>query len=86
VSYKDEMYRIGENGTEPPVGSVIAYRVKLGGRDYDYVSLRAGNGLWYSTGSGTPQGVDWDALSNAMKYQGVERYSVAVEWERKVLR
>lgn len=70
---------------EPPVGSVIAYRVKLGGRDYDYVSLRAGNGLWYSTGSGTPQGVRWDALSNAMRHQGVERYSVVTEWRTEAL-
>lgn len=85
MRHKDEMYRIGENGTEPPVGSVIAYRVKLGGRDYDYVSLRAGNGLWYTTGN-TAQGATWPKLIGALRSQGVERYSVAVEWERQGLR
>jgi hypothetical protein len=86
VSDKDEMYRIGENGTEPPVGSAIAYRVRLGERNYDYVSVRAGNGLWYTTGGKVMQAARWDVLTGALREKGVEHYSVAVQWEKQAFR
>lgn len=55
---------------EPPVGAVLAYRRYLDGRAYDYVSLRAGDGLWYTTGGTTAQGVTWPALWAAVELCG----------------
>jgi hypothetical protein len=44
---------------EPQPLSVIQFRVRHGENLYDYAALRAANGLWYTTGGETRQGVTW---------------------------
>jgi hypothetical protein len=53
---------------EPPVGTVVAFSVvHLGGKVYDYASVRAGNGLWYTTGGRAMQGVAWSKLIDSVR-------------------
>lgn len=47
---------------EPPIGSVIKFQLNLGGKLYTYASLRADNGLWYTTGGGSKQNATWGEL------------------------
>lgn len=53
---------------EPPIGTVIRYAIDHGGKLYTYVSLRAENGLWYTTG-GANQNATWAQLFAALKEQ-----------------
>jgi hypothetical protein len=61
---------------EPPVGTVLAYQRRLRGRDggpersYHYASIRAGDGLWYTTGREARQGVHWHALVEVLATVG----------------
>jgi hypothetical protein len=61
---------------EPPVGTVLAYQRRLPGRDggperaYHYASIRAGDGLWYTTGREARQGVNWHALVGVLATAG----------------
>jgi hypothetical protein len=52
---------------EPPIFTVIAFRVRMSGRDYAYAAVRAGDGKWYATGGATKQGVDWQTLVRAVR-------------------
>lgn len=54
---------------EPPIGTVIRYKIDHGGRLYTYVSLRAETGLWYTTGGGSKQDATWAELFAALKKQ-----------------
>lgn len=57
---------------EPPVGTVVAFSVvHLGGKVYDYASIRAGNGLWYTTGGRAMQGVIWSKLLDSVRERAV---------------
>lgn len=47
---------------EPPIYTVVSFRINHGGRVYDYAAVRAGDGKWYATGGETKQGVDWATL------------------------
>lgn len=53
----------------PPCGSVIQFQVQLGGNVYDYASIRAGDGKWYTTGDKALQGVDWRTLIDVVKHK-----------------
>lgn len=60
---------------EPPVGTVLVYQRQLGGgintkRTYHYASIRAGNGLWYTTGQEARQGVSWHELCEVLATVG----------------
>jgi hypothetical protein len=61
---------------EPPVGTVLAYQRRLPGRDggperaYHYASIRAGDGLWYTTDREARQGVNWHALVGVLATVG----------------
>lgn len=59
----DPAQRANATLPEPPIGSVIHYRLNLGGKLFTYVSLRAENGLWYTTGGGTKQNATWEELA-----------------------
>jgi hypothetical protein len=52
---------------EPPIFTVISFRVGMSGRVYDYAAVRAGDGKWYATGGETKQGVDWQTLVRAVR-------------------
>lgn len=52
--------------SEPPIYSVVCFRVALGSGVYDYAAIRAGNGKWYPTGQAA-QGVDWATLVRAVR-------------------
>lgn len=66
---------------EPPRGSVLAYqRLGHGGAVLDYVSLRAGDGRWYTTGRNPAQGVDWRDLWAAVRHQAAGPIRYATAW------
>jgi hypothetical protein len=52
---------------EPPIGSVLRYKIDHGGRLYTYVSMRAETGLWYTTGGGSQRVATWAELFTALK-------------------
>lgn len=52
---------------EPPIYTVISFRVGMRGKTYDYAAVRAGDGKWYPTGGETKQGVDWHTLVRAVR-------------------
>mgnify|MGYP000246811518 CR=1 FL=1 len=54
---------------EPPIYTVLGFRINHGGRvyDYDYAAVRAGDGKWYLTGGETMQGVDWQTMARAIR-------------------
>jgi len=65
---------------EPARGTVLAYqRVGHSGAVLDYVSVRAGDGRWYTTGGAAKQGVDWAELWSAVRQwaAGPVRYPTA---------
>lgn len=65
---------------QPPKGSVIAYqRMAASGVILDYVSFRAGDGHWYTTGEGPRQRVSWSTLWVAIRTNayGAVRYATA---------
>lgn len=64
---------------QPPVGTVLAYVVRLGDRDYHYASLRAGDGRWYSTGGSAAQAVDWRTVVTALRAKQARVWS-ATHW------
>lgn len=48
---------------EPPISTVLAYqREGRSGVTLDYISFRANDGRWYTTGGGAKQGVSWSEL------------------------
>lgn len=66
---------------EPAVGTVLTYQRRVpGGRVLDYVTFRAGNGLWYTTGGQTGQGVRWHEMVEALRAGGVEVMHAATAW------
>lgn len=67
--------------TEPPRGAVLAYqRLGRDGVVLDYVSFRAGDGRWYTTGRNAQQGVAWDALLAALRHQAYGSVHYATSW------
>lgn len=70
---------------EPGVGHAIAYTVQGADRQLYYVSLRAGNGFWYTTGGRAQQGVAWRELVAGMRRAGVIRYHLATGWDEVAL-
>jgi len=51
----------------PPIGTVLRFRIKHTAGLYDYAALRAGDGLWYTTGATSAQGVTWPAFAAAVR-------------------
>ena len=51
---------------------------------YDYAALRAGDGLWYTTGPRSPKGQTWDRLIDWIMEDAVpvDGLWIAVEYER----
>jgi len=67
---------------EPPRGSVLAYqRLGRAGRMLDYVSFRAGDGKWYTTGKLAAQGVDWATFWEAVRMHAAGPIMYATEWQ-----
>lgn len=65
---------------EPPVGTVFCYQRLLGGKLYTYVSVRTGDGRWWTTGSAR-QGVTWPELVAALRDSRVQRpVMLAASW------
>lgn len=64
----EEISRLENRPEEPPDGTVIRFNMQFGGSGtvYDYAALRAGDGLWYTTGPRSPKGYTWDALLDWM--------------------
>lgn len=76
---------------EPERGTVLAYqRLGHSGVTLDYLSFRAGDGLWYTTGEKARQGVKWGDLWAAVRSTSVGpvRYATAwaeLQFERRAL-
>lgn len=67
---------------EPPRGAVLAYqRLGHGGATLDYVSFRAGDGRWYTTGKNSAQGVDWQTLWAAVRMHASGPVMYATAWQ-----
>ena len=62
---------------EPPIGTVIAYQMTgTGGVKLDYVTFRAGDGKWYTTGKLALQGASWNNVRRFLRSaDGVVRYA-----------
>jgi hypothetical protein len=68
---------------EPPRGSVLAYqRLGNAGRMLDYVSFRAGDGKWYTTGKLAVQGVPWSVFWDAVRVHAVGPIHYATAWAK----
>lgn len=66
---------------EPPVGTVFCYQRLLGGKHYTYVSVRTGDGRWWTTGN-SRQGVTWPELVAALREPRVQRpVMLAASWQ-----
>lgn len=66
---------------EPPRGAVIAYQYEgVSGVTLDYVSFRAGDGLWYTTGRTTRQGVKWGDLFALVSGRALGPIKYATAW------
>lgn len=62
----EELARIESRPEEPVAGTVIRFDMRFEGpfsKAYDYAAIRAGDGLWYTTGPRSPKGynelLDW---------------------------
>lgn len=55
--------------TEPAIGSIITFSVvyPTGPKSYDYAAIRAGNGLWYMTGTNAGIGMNWRQFIDAFE-------------------
>jgi len=70
---------------EPPRGTVLAYqRVGRNGLLLDYLSFRAGDGKWYTTGKMSLQGVTWRDLLGALRTAAVGPIRYATGWAELV--
>lgn len=66
---------------EPPIGTVFCYQRLLGGKHYTYVSVRTGDGRWWTTGN-SRQGVTWPELVAALREPRVQRpVMLAASWQ-----
>lgn len=66
---------------EPPIGTVFCYQRLLGGKHYTYVSVRTGDGRWWTTGN-SKQGVTWPELVAALREPRVQRpVMLAASWQ-----
>lgn len=64
----DELDRLSARPPEPVAGTVIRFTMDFNGsREYDYAAIRAGDGLWYTTGPRSPKGYTWDQLLDWME-------------------
>lgn len=75
---------------EPPRGAVIAYQLSFtpprstgfSTALYDYVSFRAGDGRWYTTGKrGNVSGETWDDLFNRIQRKLVGPIKYVTAWD-----
>lgn len=59
---------------------VVFFQKKFSGtrRIYDYAVIKAGDGLWYTTGPRTPKGYTWDELVDWMYEDGSEIYMLTI--------
>lgn len=66
---------------EPAKGTVLAYqRAGAGGRVLDYVSFRAGDGKWYTTGRTGQNGVTWTRFWESLMTHRVLSLKIATAW------
>jgi hypothetical protein len=66
---------------EPPRGTVLAFqRLGHNGLALDYVSVRAGDGLWYTTGKLALQASTWRNLLAALRGEAVGPIRYATAW------
>lgn len=75
------------NVPEPPLGTVLAWQVNtVEGTLLDYVSFRAGNGRWYTTGVKEHNARHWESMLTHLRLyaHGPVRYVTA--WNELVIR
>lgn len=74
-----EIARLESLPEEPDANPAIVYfRKDFGGRDYDYAAVKAGDGLWYTTGPKSPKGYTWESLVGFIYPDGVDPAEVEV--------
>lgn len=47
---------------DQPLVVFFQHRFNQNSRTYDYAAIKAGDGLWYTTGPASPKGYTWDQL------------------------
>lgn len=82
---EDQLIRLDTFGSEEDYddGTVITFGKQFGaaGKVYSYAAIKAGNGIWYLTGSGRyPNNLSWDDLVVFLS-EGVGDVWIATEWE-----
>lgn len=66
---------------EPPLGTVLAYqRRALSGKILDYVSFRASDGKWYTTGKLGSNGVSWSSVWDWLVSEKTIAVKFATDW------
>lgn len=71
------------NLNEPPVGTVIAWQKRApDGTVLDYVSFRAGNNRWYTTGVRESSFRSWDAMLTQLRMYSDESAQYATAWAK----
>lgn len=74
-----EIARLESLPEEPEADPAIVYfRKDFGGKDYDYAAVRAGDGLWYTTGPKSPKGYTWESLVGFIYPDGADPAEVEV--------
>lgn len=54
---------------------------KRGAKRYDYAAIRAGDGLWYTTGPRTPKGYKWAEMIQWVLDNGAVQIWIATAYE-----
>lgn len=73
-----------EPTTDDPDGALVVWferKFNQGGRLYTYAAVKAGDGLWYTTGPRSPKGYTWDALMEWLDDDLTSTIWVAAGWE-----
>lgn len=62
---KEEAERYAKYGNDGPDGTVVRFRVRFASSrvKYSYAAIRA-RGLWWVTGSKSPQGLSWEEFTD----------------------
>lgn len=74
-----------EPTTDDPDGALVVWfqhRFNTGSKKYTYAAVKAGDGLWYTTGPASPKGYTWDQLIDWHMHEVNEDSTmwVATEW------
>lgn len=75
------------NVNEPPLGTVLAWQKRtVDGTLLDYVSFRAGNGNWYTTGVKEQNTRHWESMLTHLRLYAHGPVRFALSWNELTIR